>query len=65
MTLNLALKLALKNILKSVSFSKLFVKTNIRLRRFKIMNISKKDWELFQERLSNWQESETERSDIK
>ncbi len=29
------------------------------------MNISKKDWELFQERLSNWQESETERSDIK
>ena len=42
---------------KSVSFLKSFVKTNIRLRRFKIMDISKKDWKLFRERLSGWQEN--------
>ena len=41
---------------KSVSFLKLFVETNVRLRRFKIMDISKKDWKLFRERLSDWQE---------
>jgi len=34
----------------------LFVETNIRLRRLKIMDISKKDWKLFRERLSGWQE---------
>ena len=43
--------------LKSVSFLKLFVETNMRLRRFKIMDISKKDWKLFRERLSGWQEN--------
>lgn len=31
--------------------------TNMRLRRFKIMDISKKDWKLFRERLSGWQEN--------
>ena len=40
---------------KSVSFLKLFVETNVRLRRFKIMDISKKDWKLFRERVSGWQ----------
>jgi hypothetical protein len=35
---------------------KLFVETNLRLRRLKIMDISKKDWKLFRERLSGWQE---------
>lgn len=43
--------------LKSVSFLKLFVETNMRLRRFKIMDISKKDWKLFREKLSCWQEN--------
>ena len=43
------------NISKLVSFLKLFVETNMRLRRFKIMDISKKDWKLFRERLSGWQ----------
>ena len=38
-------------------FLKLFVETNMRLRRFKIMDISKKDWKLFRERLSGWQEN--------
>ena len=42
---------------KSVSFLTLFVETNMRLRRFKIMDISKKDWKLFRERLSDWQEN--------
>lgn len=42
--------------LKSVSFLTLFVETNMRLRRFKIMDISKKDWKLFRERLAGWQE---------
>ena len=60
MTVNLALnvapKLALKDIPELVSFLKLFVETNMRLRRFKIMDISKKDWKLFRERLSDWQE---------
>lgn len=42
--------------LKSVSFLTLFVETNMRLRRFKIMDISKKDWKLFRERLADWQE---------
>lgn len=45
------------NISKLVSFLKLFVETNMRLRRFKIMDISKKDWKLFRERLSGWQEN--------
>ena len=45
------------NISKLVSFLKLFVETNMRLRRFKIMDISKKDWKLFRERLSDWQEN--------
>ena len=31
--------------------------TSMRLRRFKIMEISKKDWKLFRERLSDWQEN--------
>ena len=43
--------------LKSVSFLTLFVETNMRLRRFKIMDISKKDWKLFRERLSDWKEN--------
>ena len=43
--------------LNKVSFLKLFVETNMRLRRFKIMDISKKDWKLFRERLSGWQEN--------
>lgn len=43
--------------LKSVSFLTLFVETNMRLRRIKIMDISKKDWKLFRERLSDWQEN--------
>lgn len=43
--------------LKSVSFLTLFVDTNMRLRRIKIMDISKKDWKLFRERLSDWQEN--------
>ena len=30
---------------------------NVRLRRFKIMDISKKDWKLFRERLADWQEN--------
>ena len=38
-------------------FLKSFVETNMRLRRFKIMDISKKDWKLFRERLSGWQEN--------
>ena len=42
---------------RPVSFLKLFVETNMRLRRFKIMDISKKDWKLFRERLSGWQEN--------
>ena len=42
---------------KSVSFLKLFVETNMRMMRFKIMDISKKDWKLFRERLSGWQEN--------
>ena len=42
---------------KSVLFLTLFVETNMRLRRFKIMDISKKDWELFREKLSGWQEN--------
>ena len=42
--------------LKSVSFLTLFVEINMRLRRFKIMDISKKDWKLFREKLSGWQE---------
>lgn len=58
MTVNLALnvtsKLLLKNIPKSVSFLKLFVETNMTLRRFKIMDVSKKDWKLFREKLSDW-----------
>lgn len=33
-----------------------FSETNMRLRRFKIMDISKKDWKLFQEKLPDWQE---------
>lgn len=45
------------NISKLVSFLKLFAETNVRLRRFKIMDISKKDWKLFRERLSGWQEN--------
>ena len=45
------------NISKLVSFLKMFVETNMRLRRFKIMDISKKDWKLFRERLSGWQEN--------
>lgn len=43
--------------LKSVSFLTLFVETNMRPRRIKIMDISKKDWKLFRERLSDWQEN--------
>ena len=43
--------------LKSVSFLTLFVETNTKLRRFKITDISKKDWKLFRERLSDWQEN--------
>ena len=43
--------------LKSVSSLTLFVETNMRLRRIKIMDISKKDWKLFRERLSDWQEN--------
>jgi len=42
---------------RQVSFLKLFVETNMRLRRFKIMDISKKDWKLFREKLSGWQEN--------
>ena len=42
---------------RPVSFLKLFVETNMRLRRFKSMDISKKDWKLFRERLSGWQEN--------
>ena len=42
---------------KSVLFLTLFVETNMRLRRFKIMDISKKDWKLFREKLSGWQEN--------
>ena len=42
---------------KSVSFLKSFVETNMRMMRFKIMDISKKDWKLFRERLSGWQEN--------
>ena len=30
---------------------------NMRMMRFKIMDISKKDWKLFRERLSGWQEN--------
>ena len=30
---------------------------NMRLRRFKIMDISKKDWKLFREKLAGWQEN--------
>ena len=33
------------------------LQTNMRLRRFKIMDISKKDWKLFREKLSDWQEN--------
>ena len=40
-----------------VSFLKLFVETNMTLKRFKIMDISKKDWKLFREKLSGWQEN--------
>ena len=40
---------------KLVLFLTLFVETNMRLRRFKIMDISKKDWKLFLERVSGWQ----------
>lgn len=43
--------------LRSVSFLTLFVETNTKLRRFKITDISKKDWKLFRERLSDWQEN--------
>ena len=43
--------------MSTVSFLSLFVETNMRLRRFKIMDISKKDWKLFRERLSDWQEN--------
>lgn len=47
MTVNMALNVSpirsLKDIPESVSFLKLFVETNMRLRRFKIMDISKKD----------------------
>ena len=43
------------NISKLVSFLKSFVETDMRLRRFKIMDISKKDWKLFREKLSGWQ----------
>lgn len=43
--------------LNEVSFLTQFVETNMRLRRFKIMDISKKDWKLFRERLSGWQEN--------
>ena len=42
---------------KSVLFLTLFVETNMRLSRFKIMDISKKNWELFREKLSGWQEN--------
>ena len=42
--------------LNEVLFWGLFVKTNMRLRRFKIMDISKRDWKLFREKLSGWQE---------
>ena len=42
---------------KPVLFLTLFVETNMRLSRFKIMDISKKDWELFREKLSGWQEN--------
>ena len=43
--------------LRSVSFLTLFVETNTKLRRFKITDISKIDWKLFRERLSDWQEN--------
>ena len=43
--------------LNEVSFLTQFVETNMRLRRFKITDISKKDWKLFRERLSDWQEN--------
>ena len=33
------------------------VSRDLRLRRFKIMDISKKDWKLFREKLSGWQEN--------
>ena len=33
------------------------VSLDLRLRRFKIMDISKKDWKLFREKLSGWQEN--------
>ena len=33
------------------------VSLDLRLRRFKIMDISKKDWKLFREKLSDWQEN--------
>ena len=60
MTVNMALNVSpirsLKDIPESVSFLKLFVENNMRLRRFKIMDISKKDWKPFRENLSDWQE---------
>lgn len=56
MALNVSPKRSLKDIPELVSFLKLFVETNMRLRRFKIMDISKKDWKLFREKLSGWQE---------
>jgi hypothetical protein len=49
------LKSFLKNEYFKVSLNK--VSRDLRLRRFKIMDISKKDWKLFRERLSGWQEN--------
>jgi hypothetical protein len=49
------LKSFLKNEYFKVSLNE--VSRDLRLRRFKIMDISKKDWKLFQERLSGWQEN--------
>lgn len=56
LALKVAPKLALKNILEFVSFLTLFVEYDMGRRRFKIMDISKKDWKLFREKLSDWQE---------
>jgi len=49
------LKSFLKNEYFKVSLNE--VSRDLRLRRFKIMDISKKDWKLFRERLSGWQEN--------
>ena len=49
------LKSFLKNEYFKVSLNE--VSRDLRLRRFKIMDISKKDWKLFREKLSGWQEN--------